>query len=200
MSSLREKNRRRSIDAIQRAAISLAEEVGFENVTTEAIAAAAGISPRTFFNYFPFKEAVFLPPSIEMPKEERENFCRGTGSVAEDLLTLIYSMAPVIPREREMLISCRQIAEQSPRLTAMNYDFLRELEKQLAELFRQRGGTVGGERAPLLAALTTAAIRSGFDRWIEEDGASPFTLICANIVELAPIYEGGRYDMSAAAE
>lgn len=58
--SLREKKRRQTAVRIEDAATRLVDEKGFDEVTVEEICHAAGISRRTFFNYFDSKdEAVF---------------------------------------------------------------------------------------------------------------------------------------------
>ena len=53
---LRARKKQETRRAIQRAALQLALDGGLENLTIEAIAAAANISQRTFFNYFDSKE------------------------------------------------------------------------------------------------------------------------------------------------
>jgi len=50
---------------IQKEALRLFLEQGFEATTIEAIAEAADISPGTFFNYFPTKEDVVLQDDLD---------------------------------------------------------------------------------------------------------------------------------------
>ncbi|WP_347353465.1 TetR family transcriptional regulator [Intrasporangium sp.] len=57
---LRERKKRETLLAIHRAALDLVEERGFDAVTTEQIADRAGVSPRTFFNYYPSKDGAVL--------------------------------------------------------------------------------------------------------------------------------------------
>lgn len=57
---LRERKRRETRAAIERAAISLVDELGYENVTVAMIADRAVVSQGTFFNYFPTKDAAIV--------------------------------------------------------------------------------------------------------------------------------------------
>jgi AcrR family transcriptional regulator len=61
MSSLRERKRVRTRQALIDAAADLFEQRGYDGTTIADIAAAAGVSTRTFFSYFASKDDVLFP-------------------------------------------------------------------------------------------------------------------------------------------
>lgn len=61
--NLHERNRLRNREHIGNVALEVFLKNGFEETRVEVVAEAAGVSRRTFFRYFPTKEAAFFAPS-----------------------------------------------------------------------------------------------------------------------------------------
>nr|BFE64340.1 TetR family transcriptional regulator [Dactylosporangium thailandense] len=64
-STLRERKKAQTRSALWNAAIELFVAHGFDNVSVAQIAAAAGVSKMTFFNYYPSKEDLVVGPMSE---------------------------------------------------------------------------------------------------------------------------------------
>ncbi len=69
MAGLRERQKRRRKERIYRAAIELFRDYGFERTTAGEIARRSHVSRGTFFNYYPYKEAVLLDFGAELLEE-----------------------------------------------------------------------------------------------------------------------------------
>lgn len=168
MSSLRERRRKRTAETICLAAIDLAYERGLDNVTTEMISDAAGISARTFFNYFPYKEAAFVPPPLAFQQVELEKFLKSENSLLEDVIALFISEMDDVGLNRDYMLKLHKIALDNPKLMNLRMAAFHEYEKLFAALVRQRLGCAASDIIPMqVAAVTMATIRVVFDNWIE---------------------------------
>ena len=151
---------------IHEVAMRMARDHGVEAVTIEAICEAAGISQRTFFNYFPFKEAVFVLPPPPLPEEAVARFVAGTGDLPSDLVDLLVSQAAEINQSRWIGPLMREISEAHPRLMPLQMAEFHKFELQLQRLIAGRLGAGPDDvRAMALAGAMTGAVRVTFDRW-----------------------------------
>src|SRR6201991_4592735 len=88
--SLRERKKLATRRLLRRAALELVAQRGRTNVTVEDIAEAAELSPRTFFNYFPSKEAVLFGGDPDRAAALRDAIVRAVpGQTALDALRLV---------------------------------------------------------------------------------------------------------------
>jgi len=87
--TLRERKKLQTRAALHEAARRLVEERGLDGVTVEDICAAAGVSPRTFFNYFSSKAVAALGlPDLRIPEALRARFLGSDGNLVDDLCAL----------------------------------------------------------------------------------------------------------------
>jgi AcrR family transcriptional regulator len=106
MLSLRERQKQRRRDRIFRTAIALFREKGFQETTATDIAKASHVSRGTFFNYYPYKEAVLLDFGAQMLAELREAAMAelAQGEPPLDVLHRLWErLAEVSERERGLL-------------------------------------------------------------------------------------------------
>ncbi len=93
--SLRERKKLATRRLLRRAALDLVAERGLANVTVEDIAEAAEVSPRTFFNYFPSKEAVLFGGDPDRAAELRDGIVsEAPGKSALDALRVVLARTP----------------------------------------------------------------------------------------------------------
>lgn len=138
---LRERKRRATQAAIERGALELALEHGYEHVTVEMICAYASISPRTFFNYAGTKERAVLGIDPPLPgSDRREAYASGLGgSPLEDLVvTLVECLADLGGAGPDTLRARHRILRENPSLAMKELARMEEAQHSIVDLVRAR--------------------------------------------------------------
>jgi AcrR family transcriptional regulator len=163
---LRQRRKIETKQFIHETAVQLARERGVTAVTIEAICEAASISQRTFFNYFAFKEAVFVFPPPPLPDAAVARFVKGKGDLLHDLIELFVAQATEMSQTLWMGPLMSEIAQAHPRLMPLQMAEFHKFEGQLQRLVAGRlGADPDDVRAMALAGAFAGASRITFDRW-----------------------------------
>jgi AcrR family transcriptional regulator len=182
--SLRERKKLATRRLLRRVALDLIAERGMANVTVEDIAEAADVSPRTFFNYFPSKEAALFGSDPAKGIELRERIVHdspgepalevlraimisGAQTVAEDLKDLGGDPADWLRRMK--------VVRADPQLHAAHAAQMANFERTITEALAQRLGT-DPDRDPypgLLCAVATGVFRNSMASWAGSGGTVP---------------------------
>ncbi|WP_448855936.1 TetR family transcriptional regulator [Corynebacterium camporealensis] len=164
--SLREQKRRDTRLNIEDAATALVDERGFSSVTVEEICEKAGISRRTFFNYFDSKDtAVLGSPSLDFDQAQKKWFLTTPATDAISLtLELMKQHVDDHHENSEIAQRRRRIARDS-ELAAVALNRKRAKTTEVMELIAQRLQQDGSLRKlPELDAETEAMIVAGLVR------------------------------------
>ena len=157
---------------VERAALDLFTARGFEDVTSDEVADAAGISRRTFFRWFATKaDAVWGDFDAHVAR-------------LEQLLAATAPAAPVLPSvcaayvevndyadaELPMLRARMQLILTEPALLAHSQLRHAAVDRVVAEHVARRTGAAVTDLVPrLVAASTRAAATTAFELWLADD-------------------------------
>jgi AcrR family transcriptional regulator len=177
---LRARRRRQTTQDIHEAALRLARERGYDNITIEQISAEAGVSQRTFFNYFPTKEAAVAYAPLEIPGDLAAEFIsRGKARrsvVLTELISVIAEHLGQDPPSRRQTEDIRVVAFEHPNVLAAVLTTFEAFYASVAEMVAQRLGLRAAEEVPqLIAGLALATVRTGLDMWSHDAPTEPDT-------------------------
>jgi TetR/AcrR family transcriptional regulator, regulator of mycofactocin system len=151
-------------------ALRLFSERGFDETTVDEIAAEAGVSRRTFFRYFPSKNAVVMGEF-----DEEIEIIRG-------LLAATDPATPMMDAVREAVVAANHYRAEDvpelrsrmnllgtvPALSAASTVQYAAWEKVISEFCGDRLGQPPDSLYPLAVGRATLAVcRSAYDRWAE---------------------------------
>ena len=169
-SPVRERKKRETWRLIHATALRLMTERGFDAVSIDDIVAAAGISRRTFFNYFAGKESVVFDPDPDDPALWARLMAeRPPGEpllVALREVLLAYTAATA-----ERMILQRRVSEASPELASCS----REVADRLWVAARAWAAD-RAELTPLQLDLTVNAaqmvLKTACPHWAADTGVA----------------------------
>ncbi|MEU7859872.1 TetR family transcriptional regulator [Nonomuraea sp. NPDC049141] len=181
MTGLRERKKQATRDALMTAALQLALERGLDNVRVEDIAEAAGVSPRTFNNYFSSKYEALAARHTDRTRHSAQVLRdRPPGEPLWEALTRAM-LAPWEGAGRTTLPPGPEVREPLRLLTsapAMEGESLRLLfsaDGELAAAVAERTGT-DPERdfyPQLVATAVIVATQAAVRHWLRAEPAVP---------------------------
>ncbi|MFC6083598.1 TetR/AcrR family transcriptional regulator [Sphaerisporangium aureirubrum] len=172
-SSLRERKKQATREALQAAALRLALERGPGNVRVEDIAEAAGVSPRTYNNYFSSREqaivaaiaadrAAHVAAAVAARPAEV-----GLGDAVIDAVVGLYTDPGDHPRDALLMIA------SSSALRACYVDTVTTIETPLTEAITDRCPGIEHLTAQVLSACVGAAAKVALRQWLRSTTAMP---------------------------
>lgn len=183
---LRERKKELTRRAIHDAAMALALDRGFAQVTVADICAGAGISERTFFNYFPTKIAAVLGlPEAPLSEAQERRFLEGSRPLMDDVCELVAGLAggpeADIPRFKRLM-------GLEPDLLAAVHQWSSGARKMVISLVEQR---TTAERARLAVGLAFAALMLHADpEYAAEAGRATPAQLRETVAKLCAVGEG----------
>ncbi|GAA0923265.1 TetR/AcrR family transcriptional regulator [Streptomyces thermoalcalitolerans] len=168
---LREQKKQATRAALREAALRLALERGPDNVRVDDIAEAAGVSPRTYNNYFSSREQAIVA-AITAERESRVAAAvaaRPAHVRLADALTEAILEQYTEPHDHDKLL----LITANPALCDAFLDATAAIEHPLAAAIDQRLGGTGTLTARALAASVAAAVRVALHQWIQSPAAPP---------------------------
>lgn len=147
--------------AIERAAVALVVEHGYDRVTVDMICEAAGVSQRTFFNHFKTKDAALLGTGLPTIDERRaREFIVSNGPLLAEAAALVRVTPDMIPADPQLMIARIRAVSSNPMLIARQMERLSTIEgelRQIIELRLRREATEQGADAAALAEIPEQA-------------------------------------------
>lgn len=166
---LRERKKTETRQAISAAALELAIANGPGAVTVEDIAAAANVSPRTVFNYFPTKEAAML--GIDPARRsELLQFLERRPADEPPLVAMREAMRDFLAPEVAVIWRARaRLARDHPQLQSTYLASFSSLEDDLTQVMERRTGLdpVADPYPRLLVAVANTALRVAVNHAID---------------------------------
>ncbi|WP_344671004.1 TetR family transcriptional regulator [Catenulispora yoronensis] len=185
--SLRERKKLETRKNLSWAAIGLAlQRGGLEHVRTEEIAEAAGVSPRTFNNYFRSREEAIGAVAGDRARRVALAFAdrpaeEPFGEALADVVVAEYTAGHEPLKAAVFQLRALMTTDCGVRPFMLNA--MTKLEDELAPVIAERLGLPGDDLFPrVVAAAVNGAIRVATEYWLREDVDAPYTALLREAV------------------
>ncbi len=184
---LRERRRAETTAAVARAALDLACERPWAEVTVDDVAARSGISRRTFFNYFPSKDEALLHFAPGWEPDLLAAFRTGSGPALDALEEVLVTQTERSVAHREDSRRLFGVVHDNPVLLPVVLGRIAAAEEELVEAVRRREPDGDDVRARVLAACVTTLSRLSAQCWMDDPAADPVATVRAAFAALRGI-------------
>jgi AcrR family transcriptional regulator len=168
---LRERKKARTRAAIREHALRLFREQGYPGTTVEQIAAAAEVSPATFFRYFPTKEDVVLQDDFDIVTlAALEAQPAGLSPIAAFRAAAVESLRTMSPDDLQRFRETTHLTAVVPEVRARALDeFARTIDGIAAALARRIGRGPDDFATRTMAGAIIGVIMSATMPWAAAD-------------------------------
>jgi AcrR family transcriptional regulator len=169
---LRERKKQKTRWAIQEHALRLIAQQGYEATTVEQIAAAAEISPSTFFRYFKTKEDVIVEDEYDPMLVELLAAAPLEGSPLTAMRQVLrVAFAQMSAADLEKILARTKLILSVPALRARNFENLVPTIELIASGLAGRLGRPADDFAlHVFAGACIGAMLPAIFRWAQSDG------------------------------
>ena len=182
---LRERKKIKLRRSVQREALRLFAEQGYEDTTIEQIADAAEISTSTFYRYFPTKEDVVLDDDYDPIFEHVISGGDDEAPLVTTVRAAIAAVAAAVESDRDAALARLKLLASVPALRARQGAEGRKTSDFFIRLFSDRSGRpVGDYRLRVTTAAFTAAQLEAARCWADADGADSLGRLMDDAVTL----------------
>ncbi|MBT0955813.1 TetR family transcriptional regulator [Alphaproteobacteria bacterium KMM 3653] len=168
--SLRERRKQQTARDIQIATLELAAQKGLDQVTTEEIAAAAGVSTRTFFNYFVNKESAAIGTPPPYSDEDKTALCEGNGPLHQDLKAFLNAHIKALTEDAPVVRLVGNVLRSNEKARGILDGFLMAERESLTEDLTAR--VKNKQLAAALSGMATDAIGRTIFLWEHSENLS----------------------------
>ncbi len=157
---------------LERAALELYVERGFEQTTVAEIAQRAGLTERTFFRHFADKREVLFAGAHALQDFLVDALARAPESAApiDAVVAALEAAGPLFEERREYAWQRQAVIAANAELRERELIKLASLGSAMADMLRKRG--VGDPAASLTAEVGIAIFKIAFERWVSDAGQS----------------------------